>query len=404
MLPQGEVCLCSGTVMSEKLKVGADWRSLAAVIATAAIIGIGSAMLPPLISIRAETSGVSTAWNGLLAAMPSVAILLTGAAFPMLIKRFGPLAAFYASTALAIILILVFPLLDNYWCWLVIRLLMGATLGLQWVISEAWINGLAAGPRHGTILGIYVAVFCVGLAAGPLMLSFFEMTSYLPFVLCAVTYLLCGLPLPLAKPMETLPEHQKPMSFAAVLRAAPMENFASFINGCTWGSALALLPLYAMHLGLQGEQGLRFLSALCIGSLIGQPIIGRLIDKFTERLVLMVCGIVQVICCATLATAVGQGIIAWPLLFAWGAAIGGLYTAGLTGLGKRVAQANLPAASTAFTMVWEAGGLLGPIIVGVAMVGWDPHGLALVFAVLGIAMVIATLLRVPILAVERPRS
>lgn len=378
-----------------------DLRSLGAVIATATIIGVGLAMLPPLIAIRAESAGVSTTWNGLLAAMPSVATLVFGATFPVLIKRFGPLSAFIATTAVAIVLILLFPLLDNYWYWVVIRLLMGAALGLQWVISEAWINGLAAGPRHGSILGIYVAVFCAGLAAGPMLLSWFATDTYLPFAICAVVFAICCLPLPLAKPMEMLPEHQKPMSFRAVLHAAPTENFASFINGCTWGSALALLPLYAMHLGLESQQSLRFLTALCIGSMIGQPLIGRIIDRFNERWVLMACGSVQVLCCLILASAVKHDVLVWPVLFVWGGAVGGLYTAGLTGLGKRIPSADLPAASTAFTMAWEFGCLVGPISVGAAMAIWDPHGLAAVFVLLGIAMIAGTHRKVAFATLER---
>lgn len=114
---------------------------------------------------------------------------------------------------------------------------MGAMLELQRVISESWINSLAAGPRRGTILGLYVAVFCAGLAAGPMLLSFIGTTGYIGFVLFAVTYALCGLPLPLAQKMKSLPEHLKPLSLSTVLQIAPAENIGSFVNGATWASA-----------------------------------------------------------------------------------------------------------------------------------------------------------------------
>ncbi len=375
-------------------------RSLAAVIATATIIGVGNSMQPPLISIRLEAAGLSTAWNGLLAAMPSVAILAVGAYFPLLLKRYGLLPTFYASTALAILCLLLFPLSDNYWVWLALRLVMGATLGLQWVISESWINSLAAGPRRGTILGLYVAAFSAGLAVGPLLLSLIGTIGYLSFVVCAAIYALCGLPLPLAQKMKTLPEHQKPLSFANVLRLAPAENIGSFVNGATWGSLLALFPLYAMHLGHDTGEALRFLTAMCVGSLICQPLIGRAIDRFTPRLVLMAAGLAQIIISMALAAAVGVEIAVWPLLLAWGASIGGMYTASLTGLGGRFPEADLPAASTAFTMVWEAGALTGPLIIGVAMQGWDPHGLAVVTGVLGTVLALTSLHKGRIAATE----
>jgi MFS family permease len=386
--------------MSASVSSVREVRSLAAVIVTATIIGIGQSMLPPLISIRLEAVGLSTAWNGLLAAMPAVAILATGAYFPSLLKRYGPLLTFYGCTSLAIVCLLLFPLSDNYWVWLVLRLVMGAMLGLQWVISESWINSLAAGPRRGTILGLYVAAFSAGLAIGPLLLSLIGTAGYFSFVVCAAIYALCGLPLPLAQKMKTLQGNQKPLSLATVLRLAPAENIGSFVNGATWGSLLALFPLYAMHLGRDTGEALRFLTAMCVGSLISQPLIGWAIDRFTPRLVLVATGLAQIVISLALAAAVGVEIAVWPLLLAWGASIGGMYTASLTGLGGRFPEADLPAASTAFTMVWEAGALSGPLIIGVAMREWDPHGLAVVTGVLGTGLALTSLRKCRIATAE----
>ena len=89
------------------LQVGAS----AIVIGSVAVIGINSGMLTPLIALRAEAAGVSTSWNGVLAAAPSLAILLLGSTFPSTIRRLGVLQSFYFSTALAVISTLMFPLL-----------------------------------------------------------------------------------------------------------------------------------------------------------------------------------------------------------------------------------------------------------------------------------------------------
>ncbi|MBI2718981.1 MAG: hypothetical protein HY245_01870 [Rhizobiales bacterium] len=61
--------------MTADSPAGPKLMSFAAVISTATVIGVGNAMLTPSISIRVEAAGISTAWNGLLAAMPSVAML-----------------------------------------------------------------------------------------------------------------------------------------------------------------------------------------------------------------------------------------------------------------------------------------------------------------------------------------
>jgi MFS family permease len=375
--------------------------SLAIVIGSVSVIGINSGMITPLVALRAEAAGISTTWNGILAAIPSLAILLTGSFFPLAIRKLGVLQSFYLSTALAVVGTLLLPLFSNYWMWLLLRFAMGALLGLQWVVSESWINGLASGPRRGTILGIFVSVFSGGLALGPLALSFVGSEGYLPFAVCSALLIVCGLPLPLAKRPQVGGEYGLPRSILSTLRTAPGENFAGFINGASWGTQLSLLPLYAIHSGADASWALQLLTGICVGSLASQPVVGRLIDRYSPAHVLIACGAAQLIICAVLAHAISSDIAIWPLMFVWGAAVGGMYTAGLSGLGSKFAVGDLAAASTGFTMVWEVGALCGPAIAGAAMQLWDPHGLAVLLAAFGSFLLLASFRTGPVLTEER---
>ena len=371
--------------------------SLAIVIGSVSVIGINNGMITPLIALRAEAAGVSTTWNGVLAAIPSLAILLLGVFFPLTIRKLGMLQSFYLSTALAVVGTLLFPLFSNYWAWLLLRFAMGAFLGLQWVVSESWINSLASGSRRGTILGIFASVFSGGLALGPLVLSFVGSEGYLPFAVCSALLIVCGLPLPLAQRPQAGGDGDLPLSIISTLRTAPSENFAGFINGASWGTQLSLLPLYAIHSGAEPGRALQLLTGMCVGSLACQPVVGRLIDRFSPAHVLTVCGAAQLVICAVLAQSIASDMAIWPLVFAWGAAVGGMYTAGLAGLGSKFAAGDLPAASTGFTMVWEVGALCGPAIAGIAMQAWDPHGLAVVLAAFGGFLLLASLRTGPVL-------
>ena len=268
---------------------------------------------------------------------------------------------------------------------------MGASLGLQWVVSESWINSLAAGPRRGTILGIFVSVFSGGLALGPFALSFVGCEGYLPFAICAALLIVCGLPLPFADQPQVNDDGDVPKSIMSTLRIAPVANFASFINGASWGTLLALLPLYAIHSGSEPGRALQLLTGMCVGSLASQPILGRLIDRFSPTHVLAVCGAAQLVICVVLAQSISSDLIIWPLVFAWGGAVGGMYTAGLSSLGSKFNASDLPAASTGFTMVWEVSALFGPVIAGAAMQFWDPDGMAAVLAVLGTFLLLGSL-------------
>jgi MFS family permease len=165
---------------------------------------------------------------------------------------------------------------------------------------------------------------------------------------------------------------------------------------CGIGLCFALLPLYVIHLGLDAQQSLQILAVASAGSLLFQPFAGRLIDRFTPHSVLLVSAILQVAFCAVWAHAVTSGTWVWPLMLAWGASGGAMYAACITGLGKKFSTRNLAAATTGYLMMWESGALFGPFLVGVAMDIWDPHGMAIVLALLGVVLVAVTLRRVSI--------
>lgn len=368
--------------------------SLAVVIFTAAVIGIGSAMLTPLISLRVEAAGYSTAWNGALAAVPSLAVLIAGPGYPGVVARFGMVTAFFASTAVGAVSIVLFPFTDNYWLWVALRLTAGMALGLQWVVSEAWINGLADNKRRGMILGLFVSMMSAGLALGPLLLSFVGSAGYLPFMLCALAYSVCSLPLPLAERPAAAPDGHVALNLASVATRAPREMLAGAVNGLSWMTALSLLPLYLLHLGTDASTALRYITAMCIGSLVAQPFLGRVIDVVGVRTMLVLCGAGQVAICLVLAFTAQSPLLGWPVFCLWGALTGATYTAGITGMGNRFPASDMAAASTGFTMTWELGALAGPFIAGFAMRGFDPHGMTVMLGIAGTALALLSLRRV----------
>ena len=82
-----------------------------------------------------------------------------------------------------------------------------------------------------------------------------------------------------------------------------------------------------------------------------------------------------------------------PLLV-WGGFLGGLYTTELTMLGRTFALDDLSGASTAFNVAFSIGALAGPIVAGVAMQIWNPHGMLVVIGVSGAALAIMAI-RIP---------
>ena len=116
--------------------------------------------------------------------------------------------------------------------------------------------------------------------------------------------------------------------------------------------------------------------------------VGHLLDRFNAGRVLMVSGAVQAVCAAALPFAIDAGGPAvWIVLLVWGGFGSGVYTVALTMLGRAFTKEELPSANTTFTLFWEFGALVGPLLGGVAMAVWDPHGMIAVSVGAGLLLV-----------------
>src|SRR5262245_49850472 len=157
------------------------WLGLAAAIASASIVGIILSGIAPLLSLNLERLGVDSTWTGLMGATPSLAMISITAFLPLIIRRLGAAPSIYFGTALALAMLLLFPLIAYVPAWFLLRFVMGLGIGLTFVVSETWINAMAPPEKRGSVMGIYVSVLCAGLAAGPLLVGFTGSEGAFPF-------------------------------------------------------------------------------------------------------------------------------------------------------------------------------------------------------------------------------
>lgn len=364
-------------------------RGLAAVIASVAAVAIIYNLAAPLISLNLERRGVSSTLNGLMAAMPSIAVLTAGFFIPRIVQRVGAVRCIYLGTALSVLALLLFPVLDSVIAWFALRFVMGASIGLIWIVSETWVNGMAPDHRRGRIMGIYVAVLSAGSALGPLMISLIGSEGGLPFIVGAAVLTLAVLPIPFASRNGGVPSFHRntAMPLLEAVRRAPVAMTAGLLHAAIWLCTMTLLPIYVVRAHLPEHQALLVLTALILGGMMGQIPIGHLLDKWRAGRLLMVAGVSQSLFALSLPFILDQGLFLWPLALLSGALGGGIYTIALTLLGRAFATDELPSANTAFTMIWEVGAIGGPIIGGVAMQAWNPHGMLVVGAVSGLVLI-----------------
>jgi MFS family permease len=365
-------------------------RGLIAVIASVGVVALIYSLVGPLLSVNLERRGVSTLVNGALAAMPPVAVLVCGVFVPLVVRRLGAITSIVAGTATSVTALVLFPLLPALPVWFALRFVMGISIGVIWIVSETWVNAMAPDHARGRIIGIYVTVLSACSAGGPLLIGAMGVEGMLPFFASAAILALALLPVPIAAAGGNVPtfHHQEAIPLRQAARQAPVVMAASVIHGGTMVINMTLLPVYGMRMGLPEPQAVWLVTALIIGGMAAQIPVGHLLDRQPAGRVLMFCGAVQAAGAALLPFALHAGPAVWILLLLWGGFGNGIYTTSLTMLGRAFSKEQLPSANTTFTLFWEFGAFVGPLLGGAAMTVWNPHGMIVVSVAAGLLLML----------------
>ena len=114
-----------------------------------------------------------------------------------------------------------------------------------------------------------------------------------------------------------------------------------------------------------------------------------------RRSLLIICASTGVAGAVLTPFAIATPVLTYLLLFFWGGIIMGVYTIGLTILGERFKGRELASANATYVMLYAIGLLSGPMVEGVALDTWNPHGLMVVLALISAFYVIFLIVRRP---------
>jgi MFS family permease len=355
--------------------------SLVAVITSAFISTLTFAITTPLLAVKLAAAGYSGGWIGLNTGAGAAAILLVSMATPMLGRRLGSFGALLLSILVMALGVALLPVCDGKIGWLLLRILIGAGIAVHWVISEVWINSVSEEIDRGKVVGIYVAA--VGLAyllAGPIMLTMGTQGN-LPFLVVTVMITTAAVPILVARRLVPALSVSHSTGMLTVIRRQPAVMGASLVSGVAIAGVLSFFLLYVERTGMGEQAALTALATVATGNVLLQVPVGMLADKVGAERLLISVATIALLGLALMPFLGAIGPLHWPFLFLWGGALGGFYTLSLTLVGRRFAPAELPAANAAFVIVYEIGGLLGPVTSGFSIDLWNPHGALLPLAI-----------------------
>jgi len=357
-----------------------SWRAIAAAIASMTAVGLSISLGMPLLSLVLEDRGISPAMIGINSAVGGIASLLVPLAVPRLVSVTGTARLALAALAAMAALFPLFYLVADFWLWFPLRFAFYAAATVAFAVGEFWINALAPHGRRGLAIGIYATVLSLGLAAGPAILGLVGSKGVAPFLIGTAIFCVGLIPMALARGQAPGGLTRPKTNVLTFLRIAPAAIFAVMAFGAVESGGLALLPLYGLELGYPERTAALLVSAVALGNVVTQIPIGLLADKVERRRLLLICALVGVAGALAMPLAVDNLAVMFALLFVWGGVTGGLYTVGLTHLGARFTGSDLAAANSAFVMMYAAGMLVGPALIGLSLDLWPPQGFAFAVA------------------------
>ncbi|RBP18328.1 MFS transporter [Roseiarcus fermentans] len=266
--------------------VSAALSSIAALLCSVVLLIGGNALIGVATPLRARLDGFPDLTIGLLGSAYFAGMLAGTLAAPAVIRRGGPIRAFAALVALAIVSVLLMPVVVSPWLWLACRALTGFVFAGLYAVIEAWINARATNANRGALYALYQIANFGASAAGQMALQPLGPAGFPPFAVAGALLALAIVPMamtsvdPPAEPRTVRPR------LLWLVRIAPMSCAAAFAAGAANGAAISLGPIFAVGIGMSPDNAPIFTSAMVLGSALGVFPVGAISDRVDRRLVM----------------------------------------------------------------------------------------------------------------------
>ncbi|GLX14917.1 MFS transporter [Pseudomonas straminea] len=357
------------------------WGTYFAVCLAVISIGLAMGVTMPLVSLRLESWGYGSFAIGIMAATPAIGVLLGASLAGGLAARcptprlmqFCLLAGALSVTGLA--------LLQSYPVWIVLRLLLGVTLTVVFILGESWINQLAVEKWRGRLVALYGTGYALSQLCGPLLLSVLGTDTDLGFWF-GVSLLVGGSLLLIGRTGAPVVDAHSASGRGLLVfcQRMPAIAWAVMLFAAFEAMMLTLLPIYGLRQGFTQEVALFMASVVVVGDAVLQLPIGLLADRISRVTLFRLCGVVLLLSSLGIPLLLHTPVI-WPVLVLFGASAGGLFTLSLILIGERFRDDQLVRANAHVAQLWGIGCLVGPLATGAVSQWISGHALPMLMAV-----------------------
>ncbi len=347
----------------------------------------------PLLSLILEQRETPSWLIGMNNAVTPAGLILCTFFMTRMVQRLGTFQSLVLGFALMIFPLILIPVFDNVWAWFPLRFILGMGIGIHWVVSETWMNTIANDRIRGRVMAIYVTALSASFLAAMPILLLFGTQGPMPFVIVISTAIIAMFPILLARKLIPTITVQSGFGYIAAIKRAPVSMLAIFTDGIVLGALSVFFLIYAGRHGFTEDESLVLLLVLSVGNVLLQYPVGMLADRFDRRVLIIIFAFLVTLGTLLFPFLLGETVLLWIMLFAWGGTLGGIYTCALSQIGRRFHSRELASANATFVSIYETGHLIGPPIAGYAMGIWNPHGLIAFCVTVGMVFVVGATVR-----------
>lgn len=343
---------------------------------------IGNGLQGTLMGVRGGIEGFSTFELSLITSGYFLGFLGGSRLAPGFIRRVGHVRVFAALASMISAALILYPVLDYSWAWVLLRILIGFSFSGVYVAAESWLNNSSTNETRGQTLSLYMIVQMAGIVIAQGLLNVADPAGYILFVIPSVLVSISFAPILLSVVPTPAFDKSKSMSLMDLYKFSPLGFVGMFLMGSIYAAMFGMSSVYATSAGLSVGQISIFMSSIFVGALLMQYPIGWMSDRMDRRVLIM-----AVAGAGSLGASFG-----WlfgpnfTMLVIAGFAIGGtsnpLYSLLIAYTNDYLETDDMAAASGGMLFLNGLGAVLGPLLIGWAMTSVGPHAFWLFLIVL----------------------
>lgn len=367
-------------------QVKSPYLLLSALLISEALLITGYGLQLMLLPIRGDLEGFSALDLGTLGSSYYLGFVIGCLLTPILLSRVGHTRTFAALVSITAAVAVCYPILVQPQFWAALRLVTGICLAGLYLIIESWINERATAATRGTMISVYVAINYIATAAGQLMVSLYDASSFALFSVASILISAAVVPLALSRSPAPPPPSLVRIRPLHLFRLSPLGVVSIFLIGLSTGALWSLGPIFALAKTGDLTSAAQFMSVVVLGGAVAQWPLGKLSDQLDRRYVLIAIAFSAALACLVIALLpqLGGPWLIFALLF--GATVLPSYAIASAHVFDVADRAEYVQVSAGLLLLFGLGSTGGPILASLGMEWFGPWAMAGFIAVAQLAI------------------